>query len=95
MLWEKLRARRLDGLKFRRQYGVDRYVLDFYCPGLRLAIEVDGPIHDSKKAKEYDRQRQAFVESLGISFLRFRNEDVFDNMNKVLKQISKQTFPSP
>ena len=63
-LWLRLRNRQLMGYRFRRQYGIGPYVLDFYCPGLKLAIEVDGDSHF--EAGEYDRERQRYIESLGI-----------------------------
>ena len=76
-LWFRLRNRQLLGYRFRRQYGIGRYVLDFYCPQIGLAIEIDGDSHFQPGAPEYDRQRQDYIESLGIHFLRFTNTDVF------------------
>jgi len=68
LLWEALRNRGLAGRKFRRQHPVGRSVLDFYCPEARLAIEVDGGIHDFRR--EADRERQRILESMGIRALR-------------------------
>ncbi|MEM1044417.1 MAG: endonuclease domain-containing protein [Bacteroidota bacterium] len=75
-LWQILRARRLQGVKFRRQHGIGRYVVDFYCPAARLAVEVDGAVHDDPLRAEADRQRQAEIEALGIRVVRFSNDDV-------------------
>ena len=72
-IWSKLRRKQIHGFKFRRQYGVGPYVIDFYCPALKLAVEIDGDSHFSADAKNYDEQRQAFIESFGIRFLRFTN----------------------
>lgn len=87
ILWSRLRRRQVAGIKFRRQYGVYRFVLDFYCPELKLAIEVDGPIHDSLEAQAYDKMRQEIIEKLGIEFLRFRNAEVYENLDAVIGRI--------
>ena len=65
-LWFHLKNKRLCGERFLRQYGVDRYVLDFYCPRLKLAIEVDGDSHFTEGAEEYDAERQRVIESVGF-----------------------------
>jgi very-short-patch-repair endonuclease len=87
ILWSKLRRRQLNGFKFRRQYSINRYIVDFYCTELRLVIEVDGESHLGKENQEYDKVRQDEIESLGISFLRFTNQDVYRNLNKVISVI--------
>ncbi|MDX1656560.1 MAG: endonuclease domain-containing protein, partial [Candidatus Competibacteraceae bacterium] len=87
-LWLHLRNRQLAGLKFRRQYGIGRYVLDFYCPHLRLGIELDGDSHYQSGGPAHDRQRQLYIESLGIELLRFGNRDVMENMDGVLRVIA-------
>lgn len=87
ILWGKIRRKQIAGVKFRRQYSVDRFVLDFYCPELKLAIEVDGPIHDSPEGQVYDQARQQFMEELGIQLLRFTNADVYRNLEGVLATI--------
>ena len=86
-LWQVLRNKQLDGFKFRRQYSVGAYVLDFYCPATRLAIEIDGPYHDGIEAAAHDRNRQEEIESLGIHFLRFTNDQVDMELKKVLTAI--------
>ena len=58
ILWEKLSRKQMHGYKFRRQYGVDQYILDFYCPRLKLAIEIDGDSHFVTGAEDYDKERQ-------------------------------------
>ena len=87
LLWSKIRAKRLLGRKFRRQYSVGPYVVDFYCPKLKLAVEVDGDSHFQPGALEKDQRRQAFIESFDIKFLRFTNEDVTRNTDGVLDVI--------
>jgi len=97
ILWTHLKRKRFRGLKFRRQYGIDRYVVDFYCPKLRLAIEVDGINHLGKKQKLKDQKRQAEIESCGIKVLRFMNTDIYDNIDGVVEdlncKINEMNFP--
>lgn len=88
-LWQALQGRQLGGHKFRRQYSVGAYILDFYCPALKLAIEIDGESHCRPGAPEHDARRQAFVESLGIRFLRFTNHDVLHDLPGVLQAIGR------
>ncbi len=87
LLWMHLRNRRFGGYKFRRQYSIDNYVVDFYCPELKLAIEVDGEIHEIKQQREYDGERQKYLEKFNIIFLRITNEEVSGNIQSVLLKI--------
>jgi very-short-patch-repair endonuclease len=87
LLWEKLKNKQMNGERFLRQYSVDHYVLDFYCPRLKLAIEVDGDSHFIGNAQEYDKERQSYIEALGIRFLRFTNTDVCKNIDGVCQTI--------
>jgi very-short-patch-repair endonuclease len=88
-LWKYLMKRQLLGFKFRRQYSVGRYILDFYCPARRLCIEVDGSIHDRPDVKAYDCMREQYIVSRNITVLRFTNEDVLNNISAVISQISE------
>ena len=83
LLWTRLKKRQMHGERFLRQYGVDQYILDFYCPRLKLAIEVDGDSHYMPGAEDQDKARQEYIESFGIGFLRFTNEDVYTNIDGV------------
>ena len=94
-LWHYLRHRQLNGLKFRRQESIGRYIVDFYCPSKRLAIELDGPIHDSPDQIKYDYQRTKYLNACFIRVLRFRNCDVHTNIQSVLDKIISETFPTP
>ena len=85
ILWSYLRDRQLAGFKFRRQHAVDRFILDFYCPASRLAVEVDGPIHE-RTALE-DAERDGMLTCYGIRVLRVRNEEVFGDIQAVLVNI--------
>ena len=92
-LWKQLKTKKLDDRKFRRQYSFGRYVVDFYCPEVKLAIEVDGGYHKSANMKEYDPERQIFIESFGVKFLRFSNEDISQNLLAVLNKIRLNLSP--
>ncbi len=83
VLWSKLRRRQMLGYKFRRQYSVAAYGVDFYCPTARLAIEIDGDSHFQKGSAARDDTRQTAIESFGIHFLRFRNVEVFEHLDGV------------
>ena len=83
ILWLYLRKNSL-GYKFRRQHPISVYIADFYCHALKLIIEVDGGIHNKIDVQIHDHQRQKHLESEGISFLRFTNEDVETNIEKVV-----------
>ena len=86
ILWEFLRKGKF-GLKWRRQHPVDVFVLDFYAPSIRLAIELDGVQHGRDDAIEYDEMRTKFLESKGIKIMRFWNTEVENNLNNVLSKI--------
>ena len=85
LLWWQIKNKQLAGLRFRRQHGIGPYIVDFYCPELNLAIELDGLSHDY--TVEYDIRRQAYIENLGIKVLRYANEDVLKNLDGVLDGI--------
>lgn len=90
ILWNKLRNRKFMNLKFRRQYGIGEYVVDFYCPKLKLAIEVDGEIHDIKEVLEYDKIREVFINGLGIKIIRFKNNEIAEELENVLKTLEDE-----
>ncbi len=89
ILWEKVKDRQIEDCKFRRQYSVAEFVIDFYSPELKLAIEIDGDSHFQNGAAEYDKERQVFIESTGIRFIRFTNDDVYNNLSGVLEYIAQ------
>ena len=89
-LWKELRNRRCAGLKFRRQHPVKEFIIDFYCHEYLLGIEVDGLVHENEFVKEYDLNRQAEIENLGITLIRFSNEEVLNTISKVLFEIQEK-----
>jgi len=84
-LWEALRAKRLSGLRFRAQHPVGPYILDFYCPAHKLAVELDGSVHDGHE--EQDAARTACLSAYGCRVLRFANDQVMTDLPDVLAQI--------
>ncbi len=100
VLWEALRNRRLDGLKFRRQHPFGRFILDAFCVEHQLEIEIDGDVHADPAQAAYDAERTAFLESHSIRVLRFSANVVQSNLAEVLAQILDATratrlSPSP
>ena len=87
VLWEALRKRQADGLRFRRQHLVDPYIADFACPAARLLIELDGWMHDLPGRPAYDEARTRRLEALGYRVLRFRNEAIVFDRDGVVEQI--------
>ena len=86
-LWHLLRRKQLDGYRFRRQHPVPPYFLDFFCFTEQLAIELDGWQHYSDEARAYDAARTAYLTARGIHVIRFTNEDLFDQPDRVIDAI--------
>jgi type I restriction enzyme R subunit len=95
IVWELLRDRRLEGLKFRRQHQIGNYIADFYCEEHRLVVEIDGEIHRSPEVVAKDTQRDAYLRSLGYSIVRFENQLVLDQPEEFLWQlVARVKLPS-
>jgi very-short-patch-repair endonuclease len=90
VLWLRLKNKQLGGRKFRRQYSFENYIIDFYCPEEKLAIELDGQDHFTAIGKEKDASRDAFLQENGISVLRFENKLIFERMEEVLEEIKSR-----
>ncbi len=86
LFWQKIRGSQI-GYKFRRQFSIGRYVVDFYCPQLKLAIEIDGATHSTNNEIELDRERQNYLENLGVVVKRYFNIDVKNNLQAVLADL--------
>ena len=95
VLWSALRDSRMQGIKFRRQHPFGPYVLDFFCVNAQLAVELDGGIHDQPEQKDYDAERTAFLEANGLRVLRFRNEEIADKLDDVMRAILEAASPTP
>jgi very-short-patch-repair endonuclease len=92
-LWERLRNRQVANCKFRRQHAIERFIVDFYCAEKDLVIEVDGPIHEY--SPEEDAIRQNYLESLGLTVIRFTNERVISNLSSVIREIEAVIASTP
>ena len=88
-LWKHLQRSQLEGRKFRRQHGVASFIVDFYCPDERLAIELDGSPHDTESGWQRDEQRTNALHVLGIKVIRFENRDVLHHTEGVLTEIKR------
>ena len=87
-LWGQIRNRKI-GYKFRRQFGVGKYIVDFYCPELKLAIELDGQYHASYAMQTLDQEKDIQIQKFGITVLRFENKVVFEQPEEIINQIRK------
>lgn len=88
-IWEVLRKQRVNGRRVLRQYSVGPYILDFYCPKARLAVEIDGGHHGSIQGKAYDQERSDFLQAHNITVIRFWNDEVDQQMHDVIEKIEK------
>ena len=94
ILWQVIRNRRIKNRKFYRQYPINFeydeqrhfFIADFYCHECKLVVEVDGSIH--KKQKDYDKFRSFIIKQLGIKVIRFKNEEIENSLNDVIKKLT-------
>ncbi|MCW3105997.1 MAG: hypothetical protein JWQ09_503 [Segetibacter sp.] len=88
-LWERIRNKKVNGLKFRRQHPLLNYIADFYCHEKKLVIEVDGTVHITEDNAEYDRGRTFELTELGVTVIRFWNDEVMNDIESVLAKIKE------
>ncbi len=88
LLWNELKGNKILGFDFDRQRPINNYIVDFYCKDLMLAIEIDGIVHENEQAQEKHKSRQEKLESLGVRFLRFIDEELIKDLNNVVESIS-------
>ena len=91
-LWTRIRGRRLNKFKFRRQQHLKGFILDFYCESARLGVEVDGEIHLKKEQADFDKQRTEYLAEFGVKIIRFTNDEVLNKIQEVLIAISKEAM---
>jgi very-short-patch-repair endonuclease len=89
-LWELIKNKKLDGRKFRRQHSIGNFILDFYCPEEKLAIELDGEDHYWDEGMKRDKIKTSYIKSHGIEILRFENKLVFKDQEFVLNKIKNK-----
>jgi len=88
LIWRKIRKKQIKNSQFYRQRPIGRYIVDFYCPRLKLVIEVDGDSHYlNNKTKQYDLAREQYLQKLGITVFRATNTDVYKNLDGVLQEL--------
>jgi len=90
LLWSRLKKKQFAAYKFRRQYSIGPYIVDFYCPKLKLVIEIDGSQHLEKENIDYDQSRTAYFETMNIKVIRFWNNEVMNNLEGVHQDILEQ-----
>ena len=95
MVWAHLRNKQFYGMKFFRQYSIGPYILDFYCPTVKLAIELDGGQHNQPENKGYDLARSEFLKAQSIDVIRFWNDEVLLNMEGLLSELASKITPPP
>ncbi len=95
VLWRRVRARKVNGFKFRRQHPIDHYIVDFYCHECRLVVEVDGKIHEQNDNPDYDKYRTQVLSNAGLTVIRFTNDQVLRNTDFVLNEIRKHLTSPP
>ena len=87
ILWKELKENQVEGLKFRRQHPISRYIVDFYCHKQKLVIELDGKIHLNKEVAKHDQERENNLKELGLTVVRFKNDEVLNHLDKVIDEI--------
>ncbi|MDI6761937.1 MAG: endonuclease domain-containing protein [Thermodesulfobacteriota bacterium] len=92
-LWAHLRNKQFYGIKFFRQYSIGYYILDFYCPTMKLAVELDGGQHNQSESKEYEAVRSEYLRAQGIEVMRFWNHEVLLDMESVLSELGLKVTP--
>ena len=90
LLWAALRRRNVNGFRFRKQHPIGPYVLDFYCAAVRLAVEVDGAVHDAPDQIRHDRARDAWLGGQGVHILRFPAKYVLENLDGAYRAIEAE-----
>lgn len=89
-LWQRIKGKQLQGLQFYRQKPIGIYIVDFYCPQVKLILEIDGGQHYEKENMEKDRIRDEYFQKLGLKVLRFNNIEVLKNIDGVVESVNKE-----
>ncbi len=92
-LWAKVRNKQFFGMRFFRQYSIGPYILDFYCPTVKLAVELDGGQHNQSDNREYDAGRSEYLKAQGIDVMRFWNNEVLLDVQSVLSKLALKVTP--
>ena len=92
-LWAKVRNKQFFGMRFFRQYSIGPYILDFYCPTVKLVVELDGGQHNQSDNREYDAARSEYLKAQGIDVMRFWNNEVLLDVQSVLSKLALKVTP--
>ena len=92
VLWSMLKGKQIEGKRWRRQFSIGYYILDFYCPEIKLAIELDGNEHYTVIGKFNDERREEYLKSLGITIIRFENKDIWYSTEHVIATIREHSL---
>ena len=92
-LWAKVRNKQFFGMRFFRQYSIGPYILDFYCPTVKLAVELDGGQHNQGDNREYDAARSEYLKAQGIDVMRFWNNEVLLDIQSILSKLALKVTP--
>jgi very-short-patch-repair endonuclease len=92
-LWAKVRNKQFFGMRFFRQYSIGPYILDFYCPMMKLAVELDGGQHNQNCTREYDTARSEYLKTHGIDVIRFWDNEVMLDIQSVLAKLELKVTP--
>ena len=92
-LWGKVRNKQFFGMKFFRQYSIGPYILDFYCPTMKLVVELDGGQHNQDDKRGHDAARSKYLKSQGIDVMRFWNNEVLLDIEGVLSKMALKAMP--
>jgi very-short-patch-repair endonuclease len=87
LLWSRLNKNQIIGLQFRRQHPINLFIADFYCPKIKLIIEVDGSIHEIPEYQTHDIGRSEILNDFGITVIRFTNEQILNEIDSTIEQI--------
>lgn len=93
-LWSRLNSSQL-GVRFKRQHPIDIFIADFYCHQCKLVVEIDGEYHNDEDQLDYDEGRTAELERFGITVIRFTNDEVMNDIDRVVEEIRKHLPPTP
>ena len=91
VLWNKIGKNQINGYRFKKQHPISKFIVDFYCHKALLVIEIDGDIHNKEEVLERDEGREYELQKLGLTILRFTNEEVIKNIDKVIENIKAAT----
>jgi very-short-patch-repair endonuclease len=90
ILWTRLHKNQILGLQFRRQHPINRFIADFYCPKIKLVVEVDGNIHELPDNQDYDIGRSEILHDFGITVIRFSNEQIINDIENAINEIERK-----